>query len=220
MGFGDECNSLPVSTFLQGSQGENAKSFENLVALMATTPFALPLSLVVRPLILCDESTSEVEESVQGLRPTQKEIIQSAAKRRNGAILLDCSRIEGKPNPDDARYRSQYYSAYVWVIFVLVHRTTGAPVFAHTDEPSLPCMAYFPSLSMATLPMTKLMSYSKANWRTKRFAHCNNCWKRDTAEKPSRQTMRFDMVVRVMTPTALTSTADRKEILSFIPPRG
>ncbi|MGV3483444.1 MAG: hypothetical protein ACO1RT_03390 [Planctomycetaceae bacterium] len=138
-GFGDECNSLSVARLVEASKDD--QDFDALVQFVASSPFALDVGLTVRPVFIPPDpktGTQEVQQSLQSLGGAQQGLFRSTAKRRDGTILLDYRQSRWAGGSQVATDPKKYYSAYVWVMFVLVDTRTGRPVFAPPSQTNVP----------------------------------------------------------------------------------
>lgn len=136
-GFGDDANSLPLLKLVNKSDDDG--NYKELLKKLASSPLAVDFhDLRVRPVYVAadkgHENTPEVKNSLKNVGQAQRSSFESIT-RRTGMVLLDYCKS------DPANYSlvdpKKYYSAYVWVLFVIVDEL-GKPVFGRNRKGSEP----------------------------------------------------------------------------------
>ncbi len=137
-GYGDENNSLPLLPLV----GRDGKAYKALFRYVMSSPFAVKASLKVRPVWIAaipEARSPDVANALEHIQGAQRSIWDppTVAKQVPGTLALDYADAQFlRGLSDDASPEDQksYYSAYIWVMFVLCHRnedgSAGDPVFS------------------------------------------------------------------------------------------
>lgn len=148
-GFGDENNSLPLLPLVNGGQVEDER-YQTLYKYITKTPLAQAMKLKVRPVWIPREeskreSVVELARSIDKLGKAQLTALKINNEMNNEGILAldyEPTNFIEKSNDEIAGQRN-YYSAYVWVMFILCKIDDGAPEHSNNDSPWLGMYPFF-----------------------------------------------------------------------------
>lgn len=131
-GYGDENNSLPLLPIIETNEDEFA--YSNLLSAMKVATLAVPLQMKVRPVWVPPGGKDHASQAVRdGLNKLSKAQQMLGEATKDGSVLLDyvaVSDVSSGRGLGDTVAAAQtklhdYYSAYVWAMFVLCWKQQG-----------------------------------------------------------------------------------------------
>ena len=163
-GFGDENNSLSLLPLVNPLQDD--KEYGNLFKRIMESPLAQEMKLKVRPVWISNDtrkSATELETSLDSVGNIQRAMFnipksilkdknKSASSNKNdqpddppGYLALDYAElIDLNDNKGKRKDSAKYYSAYVWVMFILCNNDKyRTPLYPSSDQPWLGMFPFF-----------------------------------------------------------------------------